>query len=80
MNNYPTLITQITSKRVGSVSPSTDSPMNATGAGMVFVEMHISADPQWTGLLTNVGHYLVWVYLSYDRETCTTDQPFGRVV
>ena len=29
---------------------------------------------------TDVGHCLVWVYLSYDRETCTTDQPFGRVL
>ena len=29
---------------------------------------------------TDVGHYLVWVYLSYDRETNTTAQPFSRVI
>ena len=29
---------------------------------------------------TDVGHYLIWVYLSYDSETCITDQPFGRAV
>ena len=29
---------------------------------------------------SDVAHYLVWMYLSYDRETCTTDEPFGRVV
>ena len=28
---------------------------------------------------TDVGHYLIWVYLSYDGETYTTDQPSGRV-
>ena len=36
--------------------------------------------PSESGLayFTDVGHYLVWVYLSYDRETCITDQPFGQ--
>ena len=29
---------------------------------------------------TDVGHYLIWVHLLHDRETYTTDQPFGRAV
>ena len=36
--------------------------------------------PSGLAYFTDVRHYLVWVYLSFDRETCITDQPFGQAV